>query len=91
MTHDRFDPAKDATNREKHQVSLAFGDRIFADDNHLIIPSIRAVDGEERFKVVGTVAGKLFTGIFVWRGDLPRFISVRRSNTGEEKAYHAAG
>lgn len=91
MTHDRFDPAKDATNREKHQVSLAFGDRIFADDNHLIIPSIRAVDGEERFKVIGTVAGKLFTGIFVWRGDLPRFISVRRSNTGEEKAYHAAG
>jgi uncharacterized DUF497 family protein len=87
---DRFDPAKDATNREKHKLSLAFGDRIFEDDNHLIIPSVREVDGEERFKVIGSVEGKLFTGVFVWRGDLARFISVRRSNTGEERAYHSA-
>ena len=90
MTRDRFDPAKDAVNREKHQLSLAFGDRIFEDDNRLIIPSIREIDGEERFKVVGIVGGKLFPGVFVWRGDLPRFVSVRRSNKGEEKAYHAA-
>lgn len=88
-TQDRFDPAKDAANREKHQLPLAFGDQIFEDDNHLIIPSIREIDGEERFKVVGIVEEKLFTGVFVWPGDLPRFISVRRSNKGEEKAYHA--
>lgn len=91
MAPDRFDPAKDATNRKKHKLTLAFGDRIFEDDNHLLIPSIREIDGEERFKVVGVVEDKLFTGVFVWRGDLPRFISVRRSNKGEERAYHAAG
>ncbi|MFN7054217.1 BrnT family toxin [Hyphomonas sp.] len=88
---DRFDPAKDATNRDKHGLSLAFGDRIFEDEDHLIIPSIRPRDGEERFKVVGNVDGKLFTGVFVWRGDLPRFVSVRRSNANEEKAYRSAG
>ena len=88
---DRFDPAKDATNREKHGLSLAFGDEIFVDDNHLIIPSIRPVDGEERFKVVGLVGEKLFTGVFVWRAGLARFISVRRSNQSEERAYRAAG
>ncbi|MDZ7754665.1 MAG: BrnT family toxin [Gammaproteobacteria bacterium] len=86
---DRFDPAKDAVNQIKHQLSLAFGDRIFEDDDHLILPSIREIDGEERFKVVGLVGDKLFTGVFVWRDDLPRFISVRRSNTGEERAYHS--
>jgi uncharacterized protein len=86
---DRFDPAKDAVNQIKHQLSLAFGDRIFEDDDHLILPSIREIDGEERFKVVGLVGDKLFTGVFVWRGDLPRFISVRRSNTGEERAYRS--
>ena len=48
MTQDRFDPAKDAANREKHKLPLAFGDQIFEDDNHLIIPSIREIDGEER-------------------------------------------
>ena len=87
---DRFDPTKDAANREKHKLSLAFGDSLLEDDNHLILPSIREIDGEERFKVVGMVGAKLFTGIFVWRGDLPRFISVRRSNKGEERAYHSA-
>lgn len=91
MSGDRFDPAKDAINRAKHGLSLAFGDRIFADGDHLILPSIRVIDGEERFKVVGAVGGLLFTGVFVWRSDLPRFISVRRSNTGEERSYRSAG
>ena len=86
----RFDPAKDAVNREKHKLSLAFGDRIFEDDDHLIIPSLRHQDGEERFKVIGRVDEKLFTGVFVWRDDLPRFISVRRSNKGEERSYRSS-
>ena len=86
----RFDPAKDVVNREKHRLSLAFGDRIFEDIDHLILPSLRPEDGEERFKVVGLVDEKLFTGVFVWRGDLARFISVRRSNKGEERAYHSS-
>ncbi|WP_234819189.1 MULTISPECIES: BrnT family toxin [Sinorhizobium] len=67
---------------------MAFGLRIFDDGDHLIIPSIREIDGEERFKVVGVVGERLFTGVFVWRDNLPRFISVRRSNKGEERAYY---
>ncbi|MEH6689857.1 MAG: BrnT family toxin [Pseudorhizobium pelagicum] len=86
-----FDPVKDAINREKHGLPLAFGHRIFMDDNHLVIPSIREIDGEERFKVVGVVEAKLFTAVFVWRGALPRFISVRRSNRNEERAYRTGG
>ena len=89
MAADRFDPIKDVGNREKHKLPLAFGDSIFEDVDHLLIPSIREIDGEERFKVIGVVGQKLFTGVFVWRGDLPRFISVRRSNKGEERAYYA--
>lgn len=85
MTEDGFDPAKDAANREKHKLPLACGDSIFEDDDHLIIPSIREVDGEERFKVVGMVGEKLFTGVFVWRGDLPRFISVSTFHVGERE------
>jgi uncharacterized DUF497 family protein len=87
---ERFDPAKDEINRRNHNLPLGFGDWIFDDDHRLIVPSIREIDGEERFKVVGMVEEKLFVGVFVWRGDLPRFISVRRSNRGEERAYRAA-
>lgn len=86
----RFDPAKDAANQQKHKLSLTFGGSIFEDENHLILPTIRIEDEEDRYKVVGLVGEKLFTGVFVWRDDLPRFISVRRSNKGEERAYHAA-
>lgn len=86
----RFDPTKDATNQQKHKLPLIFGDRIFEDNNHLILPTIRIEDEEDRYKVVGVVGEKLFTGVFVWRDDLPRFISVRRSNKGEERAYHSA-
>jgi uncharacterized DUF497 family protein len=87
----RFDPAKDETNLAKNGVSPAVGDRVFEDDGHLILPSIRPVDGEERFKVNGLVDGRLLTAVFTWRGDLPRFISVRRSNKGEERAYRSSG
>ena len=87
---DRFDPAKDTTNQQKHGLSLAFGDQIFEDDNHLIVPSIRPRDGEERFKVVELVGEKLFTGVFTWRGEVPRFMSVRRSNSSEERTYHSS-
>ena len=45
----------------------------------------------KRFKAIGVVDGRLFTAVFTLRGDLPRFISVRRSNKGEERAYHSAG
>lgn len=85
----RFDPAKDAINRQRHGLSLAFGEEIAGDPAHLVIPSIRPVDGEERFKVVGQVGGKVYTGVFTWRGAIRRFISVRRSNPGEERAYRS--
>src|SRR3546814_12282023 len=74
-----FDPAKDAMNRDKHGVSLAFGVDVLGDDDHVILPSIRPVDGEDRFKVIGDVDGRLWTAIYVMRGAAYRFISVRRS------------
>ena len=85
----RFDSNKDAINLKAYKLSLTFGDRIFEDDNHMIMPSIRPEDREERFNVVGVVDQKLFTGVFTWRDELPGFISVRRSNNGEERAYHS--
>ena len=75
----------------RHNVPLAFGDRIFEDDNHLIIPSIREIDGEERFQGGRDCRGEALHWRFRLAGEWPRFISVRRSNKGEEQAYHAAG
>lgn len=82
-----FDPAKDDANRDKHGVSLAFGAVIFDDPDHIVLPSIRPIDGESRFKVVGMVDDDLWTAVHVIRGSVMRFISVRRSNDGEGKIY----
>jgi uncharacterized DUF497 family protein len=82
-----FDTAKDALNRDKHGVSLAFGVRVFEDPMHLVLGSIRPVDGEDRFKAIGMVEGRLWTAVHVLRGVRVRFISVRKSNDGEQKVY----
>lgn len=87
----RLDPVKDAANEGRHGVSLAAGRAIFEDVRHIILPTVRLQDGEERFKVIGTVDGKLFTRVFVWRDDLPRFMSVRRSNENEKRSYRHSG
>lgn len=82
-----YDPAKDEANRFKHGLSLAFGRRVFAADDHFIVSAFRAEDGEVRYKAIGTVDGKLYTAVHVWRGGMVRLISVRRSNGSEQAQY----
>lgn len=81
------DPAKDEANRFKHGLRLAIGKRVFEDPQMTLIPTIRIGDEEERWKAVGMVDGKLYTTVHVWRGEVIRFISVRRSNSGEQRDY----
>ena len=83
-----FDPAKDELNIAKHGISLGFGAVVFLDDSHLLLASPRPIDGEDRFKLIGMVDGKLYTVVHVYRGNVVRFVSVRRSNDGEERLYH---
>ncbi|KPF77635.1 hypothetical protein IP88_05795 [alpha proteobacterium AAP81b] len=85
-----FDPAKNAANLAAHGLALAFGAAVFGDSGHLIVPSHRTEDGEDRWKAIGLVDGKFYTAVHVWRGEAIRFISVRRSSAGEQRLYHSA-
>jgi uncharacterized DUF497 family protein len=82
-----FDADKDAINRFKHRLPLAFGKRVLEAEDHVILPSIRPEDGEDRFKAVALVDGELHTAVHVWRGNVARLISVRRSNASERRNY----
>ncbi|MDX3908884.1 MAG: BrnT family toxin [Sphingobium sp.] len=82
-----YDTNKDAANREKHGVSLSFGAEVFGDVDHVIVSSSRPIDGEDRFKVIGEVSGRLWTAVYVQREAATRFISVRKSNDGEQRYY----
>lgn len=83
-----FDPSKDEANRFKHGLRLSFGERIFDDPLMSLLPTIRIDDEEERWKAVGMVNGKLYTAVHVWRGETVRLISVRRSNSSEQRDYN---
>ena len=84
-----WDPAKDQANRFKHGLRLALGQRVFDDPDHIISTSVRPVDGEDRNKAAGLIEGKLYTAVHVWRGEVIRLISVRRSNAREQRDYHS--
>ena len=84
-----FDFEKDDANRGKHGVSLSFGTRVFEGADYPLIPTFREEDGKDRYKVIGVVDGKFWTAVHVRHGNTVRFISVRRSNDGEEKQYLA--
>ena len=82
-----FDPAKDEANRFKHGLRLSHGKRVFDDPFHRILPSSREQDGENRYKAVGMVDRKLHTAVYTMREYVVRLISVRRSNSSEQRDY----
>jgi len=83
-----YDPDKDAANRIKHGVLLIFGARVCEDEDQVVLASFRPLDGEERYRAVGVVDGRLWTAVYVERGETIGLISVRRSNAGEQGSYH---
>jgi uncharacterized protein len=85
-----YDPIKDQSNIARHGLSLKFGEAVLGDANHLVVPTHRPEDGEERWKALGRVDEQFYTAVYVWRGGVIRFISVRRSNAGEERLYNRA-
>ena len=70
-----FDPAKDATNRQKHGVSLL----VWVDD--------RFEYGETRMIALAPKTAILYYTAFVDRGNVRRIISLRRANRREVKYY----
>jgi uncharacterized DUF497 family protein len=66
---------------------LAFGLAVFNDPDVLIIPTIRDMDGEDRYKAMGMVDERLWTAVHTYRVDAVRFLSVRRSNINEQRVY----
>jgi uncharacterized DUF497 family protein len=80
-----FDPEKSISNLEKHGIDFQQAQAIWDDADYIEIP-LKTSD-EARFMVIGTVNGKVWSGIITYRGDAIRIISVRRSRTEEIVFY----
>jgi len=82
--------AKAEANLRKHRFSFTDALAIFADPTRITIDTIRAEDGEERRKTIGSIEGSLFTAVFVMRGTTCRLISAWRAKVQGERAYGRA-
>jgi uncharacterized DUF497 family protein len=81
-----FDPEKDITNRDKHGVSLALAEALFAGP-HISVADDRFDYGEDRKVAFGFIRDRLFVCVYADRGPERRVIPLRKANTREVKRY----
>jgi len=81
-----YDPTKDATNRDKHGISLADALQFEWDTAH-IEQDVRFDYGELRFQATGYIGERLHFMVFCVRAGKIRIISLRKANKREFKAY----
>lgn len=80
-----FDPAKSASNKNKHGLDFVEAQALWLDDRRIVGPA-RSHD-EERWVLVGMVDGRCWTAVFTMRGAVVRLISVRRARGYEVENY----
>lgn len=81
-----FDPDKDEVNRQKHGVSLALAEVLFAGP-HVSMADDRFEYGEVREVAFGRVNGRLFVCVYVDREAERRVISLGKANRREVRRY----
>jgi uncharacterized DUF497 family protein len=86
MMRIEFDLAKDASNLEKHGLSLALAAELDW-DAALVWVDERHDYGELRMIALAPETGILYCVAFVDRGDARRIISLRKANRREVKHY----
>lgn len=81
-----YDKNKSKINKEKHGIDFAEAQKLWQDENALIVPA-NIIDEEIRYALIALFKKKCFVAIYTMRGDVYRIISVRRCRKNEEKCY----
>jgi uncharacterized protein len=80
-----FDPAKSASNREKHGVDFVEAQQLWQDPMRIEVPA--RITGEPRWLVIGQLNGRHWSAVVTYRQDRVRIISVRRARDEEIRVY----
>ncbi|SCX26680.1 hypothetical protein DSM25558_4043 [Agrobacterium sp. DSM 25558] len=80
-----FDPAKSASNKDKHGIDFVQAKLLWLDDFGLTIMA-KQVD-EERVALIAELEGKLWLAVYTLRQGRIRIISVRRARPNERHYY----
>ncbi|WP_037189449.1 BrnT family toxin [Pseudorhizobium pelagicum] len=82
-----FDPAKSASNKDKHGIDFVEAQALWRDIHSITFPARE--EDEFRMMVIGRIAGKHWSAIIVHRGPRIRIISARRSRKQEVELYES--
>ena len=82
-----FDKNKSRTNFDKHGINFIDAQELWADPDLLQVKA--KSEGEQRYLVIGTIAGKFWSAVITYRDDTIRIISVRRSRKTEISIYES--
>jgi uncharacterized DUF497 family protein len=80
-----FDTNKSCTNLDKHGINFIDAQELWADPDLLQVKP----EGEQRYLVIGIIAGKYWSAVITYRNDIIRIISVRRSRKAEVSIYES--
>ena len=81
-----FDPEKDVINIKKHGISLDRAIDLAWETAHMSRDA-RFDYGEDRYRAIGYIDGRLHVAVFTVRGKKTRMISLRKANVREVKFY----
>ena len=82
-----WDPAKNASNRRKHDVDFEDAKSVFDDPAKVGWICSDPEDDEERFMIVGRLGWRLVSVVYTMRGNVLRLISARKASKDERREY----
>lgn len=82
-----WDESKSEACAKTRRFNFDYATFAFSDPNRIIEPDTWHEYGEDRFRLIGMIEGRLYVVIYTPRGTLIRIISARKANQREVKRY----
>ena len=82
-----WDEAKPETNLDKHGVDFLDAIHVFRDPLLKVEIDRREDYGEERYRAIGAVYGRLLVVVYTEHGETVRVISARKATRHERRRY----
>ena len=82
-----WDDAKSDACFTQRGFDFAYAIRAFLDDDRIVGQDRRWDYGEDRYRLLGAIEGRVFVVIFTMRDSAIRIISARKANRKEVRAY----
>ena len=82
-----WDEAKSNACLAHRGFGFSYAVRAFQDDDRIVGRDRRRDYSEDRYRLLGTIEGRVFVVIYTMRGSIVRIISAHKANARETREY----